>query len=110
MDNIKIGKFIASLRKSKGLTQKELGEKLSVMNKAISKWEIGLSFPDITLLNSLVEVLDVNVLEILNGESGNDSNTDVDVQKSFNKIIQNNKYYTQLVDKIQFVNKLNMSN
>ena len=88
MDNVKIGKFIASLRKSKGLTQKELGKKLSVTDKAISKWERGLSFPDITLLNSLAEVLGVKVTEILNGEYGNDDNTDVDVQNSFNKVIQ----------------------
>ena len=103
MDNVKIGKFIASLRKSKGLTQKELGKKLSVTDKAISKWERGLSFPDITLLNSLAEVLGVKVTEILNGEYGNDDNTDVDVQNSFNKVIQSINQKQQNLKKNIFI-------
>ena len=41
MDQIKIGKFIAALRKDKGLTQEQLGEKLGVTNKTISRWENG---------------------------------------------------------------------
>lgn len=49
MDNQKFGDFIKKLRKEKGLTQKELGDKLNITDKAISKWEIGLSFPDITM-------------------------------------------------------------
>lgn len=86
MDNIKIGEFIAFLRKNKGLTQKELGKKLSVTDKAISKWERGLSLPDITLLNSLAKVLDVDVSEILNGEYAN-TNT-VDVRQEVHNTIQ----------------------
>lgn len=43
MDINKVGKFIASLRKAKGLTQQELGDKLFVTNKAVSKWERGIS-------------------------------------------------------------------
>ena len=49
MDNNKIGKFIASIRKEKGLTQQELGKKLFVTDKAVSKWERGLSLPDVTI-------------------------------------------------------------
>ena len=49
MDNNKIGKFIASVRKEKNLTQQELGNKLFVTDKAVSKWERGLSLPDISL-------------------------------------------------------------
>lgn len=86
MDNLKIGQFIASLRKDKGLTQKELGEKLSVTDKAISKWERGLSFPDITLLTTLSEILDVSVPEILNGEYGETPN--INVQEEVDKVIQ----------------------
>ena len=48
MDNNKIGKTIASLRKSQNLTQQELGDKLFVTDKAVSKWERGISLPDIT--------------------------------------------------------------
>ena len=50
MDNNKIGKFIASRRKEKGLTQQELGNNLFVTDKAVSKWERGLSLPDITII------------------------------------------------------------
>lgn len=87
MDNEKIGKFIATLRKNKELTQKELAQKLSVTDKAVSKWERGLSFPDITLLNSLAKVLEVEVSEILNGELGKDKN--IDVQKFVDEAIEN---------------------
>lgn len=78
MDNNKIGKFITELRKKRGLTQSELGEKLYVTDKAVSKWERGLSLPDITLLNSLADILEVNISEILNGEYGEDKNLNIE--------------------------------
>lgn len=68
MDNNKIGNFIASVRKEKNLTQKELGDKLFVTDKAVSKWERGLSLPDITLLSKLSEILDVEIIDILDGK------------------------------------------
>lgn len=70
MDNNKIGKFIATLRKEKNLTQQELGNKLFVTDKAVSKWERGLSLPDISLLNKLAKILDVEVIDILDGKKG----------------------------------------
>ena len=70
MDNNKVGKFIAYLRKEKGLTQQQLGDKLFVTDKAVSKWERGLSFPDITILQKLALILDADVSEILCGERG----------------------------------------
>ena len=71
MDNTKFGKFIAELRKEKNMTQKQLAEKLNLTDKAISKWERGLSFPDITILNPLADVLEINISELLNCEKGN---------------------------------------
>ena len=62
------GKFIASLRKEKNMTQKDLADKLYVSDRAVSKWERGLNFPDITLLKKLSEVLGVSLTELLNGE------------------------------------------
>lgn len=47
MDQIKIGKFIATLRRQSGLTQEKLGEKIGVTNKTISRWENGNYMPDI---------------------------------------------------------------
>ena len=62
-----IGKFIQSKRKEKGLTQKELAEKLGVTDKAVSKWERGLGCPDVSILEILAQELDTSILEILKG-------------------------------------------
>ena len=67
MDKTSFGKFLAEQRKSKGYTQKMLAEKLYVSDKAVSKWERGLSMPDISLLVPLSEILEVSVTELLEG-------------------------------------------
>ncbi len=89
MDNNKVGKFIARLRKEKNLTQQELGDKLFVTDKAVSKWERGLSFPDVTLLEKLASELGVDVSEILSGKRGKVSK--LNVQEEVNKAIKNIK-------------------
>ena len=66
LDKEKFGEFIAKLRKEKGMTQKELAEKLFVSDKAVSKWERGQSLPDITMVNPLAEALEVTAAELLN--------------------------------------------
>lgn len=66
IDKVKFGVFISDLRKEKGMTQKELAEKLYVSDKAVSKWERGQSLPDITMLNPLADVLGVTSAELLN--------------------------------------------
>ncbi len=81
MDNNKIGKNIAHLRKEKGLTQQELGSKLFVTDKAVSKWERGLSLPDITLLEKLAIELDTDIYSILQIEHKNH----IDVEKVLNE-------------------------
>ena len=68
MDYFKIGQFIQERRKELNLTQKQLGEKLNVTDKAVSKWERGLGCPDVSILGELSEILDVGIGEILNGE------------------------------------------
>jgi transcriptional regulator with XRE-family HTH domain len=68
MNNKKIGLFIASLRKNKNMTQKELADKLYISDQAVSKWERGLSMPDIGLIEKLANYLEVSVSEILKGE------------------------------------------
>lgn len=69
MDLNKTGLFIAYRRKQKGLTQKDLSEKIGVTDKAVSRWETGRGFPDVSLLEVLAEVLDVSITEIVNGEA-----------------------------------------
>lgn len=68
MDLIKIGKFIASCRKEKNITQEELAEKLYITDRAVSKWERGLSLPDADKMLELCNILDINVNDLLNGE------------------------------------------
>ena len=68
MDKEKTGQLITRLRKDKGLTQKQLAEALNVTDKAVSKWERGLSFPDITMLEPISELLDISIMELLAGE------------------------------------------
>ena len=79
MDNKKIGLFIANLRKEIGLTQKELSDKLYITDRAVSKWERGLSLPDISLLDNLSSILGVSVVEILKGERIKDISNDEEV-------------------------------
>lgn len=71
MNYQKIGNLISKLRKEKGLTQKELAEKLFITDRAVSKWERGLGCPDVSLLDDLSKILDVSIIEILQGEKLN---------------------------------------
>lgn len=68
IDKEKFGQFIGQLRREKGMTQKELAEKLYVSDKAVSKWETAMHLPDISMLTPLAEVLGVSVAELLQGE------------------------------------------
>ena len=88
MDNLKFGDFIKELRKEKNITQKQLAEKIGLTDKAISKWERGLSFPDITILNSLAEIFDVDVSEILNGERGKEKISKEDIVKKIEEAVE----------------------
>lgn len=67
IDKTQFGEFLTSQRKRKGYTQKELAQKLFISDKAVSKWERGLSMPDISLLMPLADVLEVTVTELLEG-------------------------------------------
>lgn len=59
---------LSSRRKAKGLTQKQLADRLSVTDKAVSKWERGLGFPDIKLLEPFSQALDVSILELMRSQ------------------------------------------
>lgn len=67
MDPKRTGKFISDNRKKHGFSQKELADQLNITDKAISKWERGLSFPDISMLIPLSEILDVTLYDLLTG-------------------------------------------
>ena len=67
MDLIKIGKFIADCRKKKNITQEQLAEKLYITDRAVSKWERGLSLPDADKMLELCSILEISVNELLVG-------------------------------------------
>ena len=67
MDQIKIGKYIQTLRKEKNMTQLELAEKLNISHQAVSKWENGETLPDIGIILELCELLGVSADALLNG-------------------------------------------
>lgn len=66
MNQDKSGKFIAKLRKEKNMTQEQLAEKMGVSINAVSKWERGLSFPDVSLYKKICKELDINIEELIN--------------------------------------------
>ncbi|MBQ2937822.1 MAG: helix-turn-helix domain-containing protein [Clostridia bacterium] len=103
MDNEKFGKFIKELRKQKNMTQKELAEKLNITDKAISKWERGLSFPDITILNSLAEIFDITVSELLNAEIGKKEELDIEkaIQEAVEKVTHKKEIREKRIRKIK---------
>jgi len=68
MDRYVTGGVIRALREGKGMTQDELAERIHVSGKAVSKWETGQGFPDISLLEPVAKALDISVIELLSGE------------------------------------------
>lgn len=88
MDLDKVGTYIAQKRKEKKLTQEKLGELLGdVSGKTISKWERGINAPDISLLKKLSDILEVDIVEILNGQDNDNTN-------SQDTIVESIEYYT----------------
>ena len=68
VEPLELGRFISTCRKEKNLTQKQLGEELGVTDRAVSKWENGKSFPDISLIEPLCQILDISVGEFMLGK------------------------------------------
>lgn len=68
VEPLELGSFISTCRKEKNLTQKQLGEELGVTDRAVSKWGNGKSFPDISLIEPLCQILDISVSEFMLGK------------------------------------------
>lgn len=101
MNQEKIGKFILECRKDKKMTQEELAQKLNITNKAISKWENGRCLMDISLLKPLSEILDVSIVELINGEK-----TTKDYQKESDNAIETTIKYANKKVKIAKIKSL----
>lgn len=68
MDCTKIGNLIRDLRIENGFTQKNIADKLNISNKTISKWERGLGCPDVSLWSELSEILNIDMVQMMDGE------------------------------------------
>lgn len=81
MDRYVTGAVIRRLRERKKMTQDELAEKICVSGKAVSKWETGQGFPDISLLEPLAQALDISVIELLSGEDIRNTNRSCNIAR-----------------------------
>lgn len=87
MELNKTGKFIALILKEKGLTQRELAEKLNLSEKTISKWERGVGFPDISLILPLCKCLEIDANELMTGERLQDKQYRINAENNLLKLM-----------------------
>lgn len=100
MDVIQVGKFIAELRKEKGLTQEELGQKIGVTNKTVSRWETGTYLPPAEALLLLSELFHVTINELLSGRRLTESEYVAAAEKNLTKAIEQSSF--TLKERIEF--------
>ena len=103
MDLINTGKFIADLRKEKGLTQAQLGERIGVTNKTISRWETGVYLPPAYALLALGELFNVSVNEILSGKRLTEADYKEAAEENLTQIIIASSF--SLKDRVEFFKK-----
>ncbi len=84
MDNTRTGSFIREKRKEKGLTQKEVADRLNITDRAVSKWERGICAPDIALLEPLSKILDVSISDLISGEESQVANNNEIIVETIN--------------------------
>ena len=81
MNQYVTGTMIRRLRESRNMTQHQLAEMISVSDKAVSKWETGRGYPDISLVEPLAEVLGVSIIELFSGEDVVNTNRSFNMQR-----------------------------
>lgn len=87
MDTKKFGCFVADRRKELKMTQKELAEKIQVTDKAVSKWERGLGFPDIGTIEVLADALDLSIEELMRSEKNTEIVSAGETDKAISNIL-----------------------
>lgn len=88
MNQVKIGQFIAEIRRKKGLTQGQVAEKLLVSDKAVSKWECGNGLPNVSLMIPLCDILGISLNELLSGECVSEEGYRERAEENIIKIIE----------------------
>ena len=99
MNQINIGKFIAQKRREKNLTQEQLGEKLGVSHKSVSKWETGKCMPDYSIIEPLCQELSISISELLDGEENERGDTR----------LYDDKQMLNMVERVQRLEKQNQT-
>ena len=100
MEKKTVGKFISALRKANGMTQKELGEKLFVSDKTVSRWECDECTPELSLIPSIAEIFGITTDELLRGERNNPDREHLD-DMNLNKLkAKSDKQFSLLLDRI----------
>ena len=95
MDTIKIGNFLAALRKEQGLTQEALGEKLGVTNKTVSRWENGNYLPPVEMLQELSKLYTISINELLCGERLEKENSQAKAEETITVILAGSPFSFQ---------------
>ena len=103
MDQIKIGKFIATCRKNQNLTQMQLAEKLNITDRAISKWETGRALPDSTIMVELCNILKITVNELLLGENLSMENYNKEAENQIVELIKEKEQSDKMLLKLEVV-------
>ena len=91
MDAEKFGAFIQERRKELGLTQSELAQRLHVTDKAISRWERAVGYPDIKLLEPLANALEISLLELLQSKRIDPLETEQDLEERTDELLEEHK-------------------
>lgn len=103
MDIIKTGEFIAKLRKDKGLTQEQFGDKMGVTNKTVSRWETRKYLPPADILLLMSELFDVSINELLAGQRLSDDEYKQTADNNLTEALRSSSFTTK--DKIDFFKK-----
>ena len=91
MDQVKIGRFIARVRKEKEMTQRELADAIGISDKTVSKWERGNGLPEVSLMLPLCETLGISVNDLLTGERVSECDYKEKAEENMMNLLQENK-------------------
>lgn len=103
MDTKSIGQFLAKMRKEHNMTQEQLGEKIGVTNKTISRWETGAYMPPVDILVKLSEIYGITINEILSGRKVNASEYKQVAEKNIKSVLSESAFSQK--EKINFFQK-----
>ncbi len=92
MDTVKIGKFLSELRRERGLTQEQLGERLGTSNRTISRWENGNYMPPVEMLMELSKFFGVSINEILSGRRLKNSEAQSAAEENLKSVLEESSF------------------